>query len=370
MPVRNAVLVQITDSDGAYGWGEIWCNFPPRGNVSRLNLLEDVIGPALLGKDTGNPAELCRRLMAQSARMRIHTGEYGPYRHCLAGIDTALHDLAARKRGVPLSGLLCTDASSSVPVYASSPSGGGFESEIGALEQAGHRAVKLKVGHAFHRDMELLDRFRRWGDGLDLFLDANQAWNLSEAEQNIGTMAEFQPLFVEEPLRADAAATHWSILARTVPVSLAAGENIASAAEFEAKIKSGALGVVQPDLTKWGGVSGAMHIGCFARNRGTCTYLHFMGSALGLAASLHISAALGGEGYVELDANQNPLRSEVGELDLTITSGRLTVPAGSGIGFVPDPDALARLAVGSFELGVKRRSSLTPNRRAKLTPLV
>lgn len=164
-------------------------------------------------------------------------------------------------------------------------------------------------------------------------------------------MAEYQPLFAKEPLRADASFTHWSILARPVPVSLAADENIASEAEFEAKIESGALGVVQPDLAKFGGVSGAMHIGCFARNRGACTYLHFMDAALGLAASLHISSALGGDGHVELDANRNPLRSEVGELDLTITSGRLTVPAGSGIGFVPDPNALARLAVGSFELG-------------------
>ena len=49
MPVRNGVLIAITSSDGVTGWGEIWCNFPPRGSVARLNLLQDVIGPRLLG---------------------------------------------------------------------------------------------------------------------------------------------------------------------------------------------------------------------------------------------------------------------------------------------------------------------------------
>ncbi len=49
MPVRRGCLIRVEDRDGAFGWGEIWCNFPPHGAESRAHLVADVIGPALIG---------------------------------------------------------------------------------------------------------------------------------------------------------------------------------------------------------------------------------------------------------------------------------------------------------------------------------
>ena len=64
------------------------------------------------------------------------------------------------------------------------------------------------------------------------------------------------PAWLEEPLRADRPVSEWQQLARGTPIPLAAGENLIGAEAFESMISGGALGVVQPDLAKWGGLSG------------------------------------------------------------------------------------------------------------------
>ncbi|MCV6602463.1 MAG: mandelate racemase/muconate lactonizing enzyme family protein, partial [Cohaesibacter sp.] len=81
----------------------------------------------------------------------------------------------------------------------------------------------------------------------------------------------------------------------------------------------------------------------------TCA-MHYMGTAVGLAASIHVLSAIGGSGPVELDANPNPLRTELGDLDLTVRGGHLSVPAGPGLGFVPDPLALRHLSIAEMDL--------------------
>lgn len=70
-----------------------------------------------------------------------------------------------------------------------------------------------------------------------------------------------------------------------------------------------------------------------------------MGTAIGLAASLHLLAVVGGTGRVELDANLNPLRTDLAGLDLGVKDGTLPPPTGPGLGVEPDPKALRRFAL-------------------------
>ena len=142
----------------------------------------------------------------------------------------------------------------------------------------------------------------------------------------------------------------WSVLAGAVAAPLAGGENITSREMFLNFMDAGKLGVIQPDVAKWGGVSGAIDIASAAKERGVTCAMHYMGTGLGLAASLHCLAAMNGNGPMELDANPNPLRTELGEIDLTVTNGRIAVPTGPGIGFVPDPLALNSMTIAQLDL--------------------
>ena len=70
-----------------------------------------------------------------------------------------------------------------------------------------------------------------------------------------------------------------------------------------------------------------------------------MGTALGLAASIHLLAAAGGSGFAELDANDNPLRTDLCDIDFGVVAGRLRVPTGDGIGVNPDAASMHRYQV-------------------------
>ena len=91
-------------------------------------------------------------------------------------------------------------------------------------------------------------------------LDANQAWDLATARHMADRLHEFAPAWLEEPLRADRPISEWQQLASSTRIPLAAGENLIGTEAFESMIGSGALGVVQPDLAKWGGVSGCLPV--------------------------------------------------------------------------------------------------------------
>ncbi len=351
MPVRNGLLIAVTSVDGIEGWGEAWCNFPPRGNLSRLYLMEDVIGPRLLGRGFERYDDCRPALESDFMRIALHTGEAGPFSHCLAAVDTALADIAARREGLSLCAFLKGVSRGSVPVYASTPDVSRLEASIEEMISEGHTAAKLKIGFDRATDISLLERFRGLaGDSLAVMADANQNWSLEEAKEMVRAVAGFDLEFIEEPLAANAPKELWADLAAASPVPIAAGENITSGESFREFARKGGLSVLQPDMAKWGGVSGTCAVGREAREAGLTCAMHYMGTAVGLAATTHILAAVGGDGPMELDANPNPLRTGLGEIDLSVSHGQLKLPAGAGIGFRPDPAALNGFTVGTADM--------------------
>lgn len=343
MQDRNGLLVRIEDPDGAFGWGEVWCNFPPHAGESRQQLLQTVIAPELIGKSFDRPGDVRPSLEERWTRMATHVGEPGPFGHCIAGIDMAMWDLRSRRNGQPLSALLGTDPADSIRVYASTldpARAGALAAEFAA---AGHNAFKLKVGHDPDRDRDLVGSVREsLGDGPAIMVDANQSWSPAEAGDCINRLAQYDLTFAEEPISALAPMADWVDLAKRTEVPLAAGENICGDAPYAEHMAAGALTVYQPDVAKWGGIGGCANVGRRAVEAGLVYCPHFMGTGIGLAASMHLLAAAGGPGFVELDSNANPLRTDLCDLDLTVSGGRLRVPTGHGIGVEPEQEAIQR----------------------------
>src|SRR3546814_2896454 len=80
----------------------------------------------------------------------------------------------------------------------------------------------------------------------------------------------------------DAPAADWARLAEAFPIPLAAGENLRGEAAFDAAIDGGALSVVQPDVAKWGGVSGCFAVARRALTAGRVYCPHYLGGGIGL----------------------------------------------------------------------------------------
>ena len=338
---RPAVLVRAVDRDGAEGWGEVWCNFPSVGAEHRARLVADVVAPLLLDRSFAGPEDAFATASSALDVLAIQTGEFGPIAQAVAGVDLALWDLVARRSGMPLYRRLGGASAVSVPAYASGLNPDGPERPAAERRRQGYDAFKLKVGFGRERDLRNLAALRETlGDAVTLMIDANQGFARDEAAAMGRAVAPFRLDWFEEPMRADAPLDSWRRLAAECPVPLAGGENLRGAALDEA-IEAGALRVIQPDVGKWGGFSGTLRVARRALEAGRRYCPHWLGGGVGLLASLHLLAAVGGDGLLEVDANPNPLR------DLMVPipeprDGRMPVPQGPGLGAAPDLAALAR----------------------------
>ena len=340
---RPAVLVRLGASDGATGWGESFANFPPGGAEHRARLVATVFAPLLAGAPCADPDALRATLERRTHRMAIQCGEPGPFAQVIGAIDQAAWDMAARRAGVPLwRHLGGTDPK--VRVYASGIGPDGVGAMALARRDEGYRAFKLKVGFGVERDRANLVEMRdALGEAATIMVDANQAWTPDEAPARIAEITPFALHWVEEPLAADVPLDAWRVLAASSAVPLAAGENVRGVETFRAAIDSGALGFVQPDVGKWGGIGGCAGVARHAAQRGVAFCPHWLAGGVGLAASMHVLAAAGTPaGFLEVDANPNPLREEVFPLD--VRDGSATLSEAPGLGVEPDLGRLARFA--------------------------
>lgn len=341
---RPAVFVRATDAEGATGWGEVWCNFPTVGAEHRARLIGSVFAPLLEGKAIGSPESAFLALTAQTDVLALQAAEPGPIAQCIAGIDIALWDLHARRLRQPLWRLL-GGSCATVPVYASGLNPTAPEALAAQKLSEGYRAFKLKVGFGAERDRANLKALRAAVGNQPLMVDANQAWDLDTATEMSSALEEFQPAWLEEPLRADRPWQEWRELARRASIPLAAGENVAGFAAFEQALESHALDVVQPDMAKWGGFTGCLSIARKILSHGLRYCPHYLGAGIGLLASAHLLAAVGGDGMLEVDANPNPLRSLTCGALSRVAEGTATLSEEPGLGAPPDLAALRDFAV-------------------------
>ncbi|RAI57974.1 mandelate racemase/muconate lactonizing enzyme family protein [Roseicella frigidaeris] len=347
MAERVAVFLRLTDAAGHSGWGEIWSNFPTLGAEHRARLFDAFIAPRLLGRSIADPASFWAESDRALHLWGLQAGEPGAFAAALAGADLALHDLGARRAGLPLWRWFGGTEGGPVPVYAS-----GLNPDAQALAQieqaraAGHRAFKIKIGFGEQRDLATLRPvFASLRAGEQVMVDINQGWELRTAARMVRVLDEFPLAWIEEPLAADRPAWEWAQVAAASAAPLAAGENLRGTREFHQALAQCHLEVVQPDCCKWGGASAILPVAraILASGRRYCP--HFLGGGIGQLASLHLLAAIRGAGVLEMDANPNPLRSLVVDPVLRVTEGRVALPEGPGLGTVPDLAALDRYVV-------------------------
>ncbi len=338
IPARNALLVRIEDKDGAFGWGEVWANFPPAGAEAKVRLLETILVPATLGQSWNSPAAALIDLTQRMRRNAIQSGEPGPFASCIAGIEVALSDLAARKAGLPLwKALGRSNAPAPLLAYASNLNPNGAPEYVAMCRERGYRAFKLKVAFDLKGDLANVREISAdLKPGERFMIDANQGWDLVTARPAVEAFSHFPLDWIEEAIPADDPPEHWAELAMISQIPLAGGENLIGFASFDAAINSGHLRVIQPDICKWGGISGCFAVARRAVASGRTYCPHWLNSGLGLHAAAYVLAAVGGEGLLEHDAMENPLQAVLAQPFPSLVDGRFALTGAPGLGVTPD----------------------------------
>ena len=336
MSDRPMVIVRLIDEHNVSGFGEIWCNYPAVGAEHRAKLVDSVLTNLICSHSFKSPEDAFQILTNKTWVLCLQTGEFGPISQCIAGIDIAMHDLHARKLSQPL--WKCFGGiKNKVETYASGISPENAEETAKLALKSGHNSLKLKIGFDNDTDLKNIAAMRDLlGNDRKLMVDANQSWTIEQAKHMVGQIEPYNVTWLEEPIAADRPHEEWYDLKGSSTISLAGGENTFSENGFSKLVSKDYLDVVQPDLAKWGGLTKTVPIArsIIAAKKSYCP--HFLGGGIGLLASAHALAAVGGNGILEVDCNPNPLRTFIGEKFLKTPLSSMTLGDEPGLGVEPD----------------------------------
>ncbi|AYG05225.1 mandelate racemase/muconate lactonizing enzyme family protein [Gryllotalpicola protaetiae] len=252
----SIIEVEVTDSDGATGYGFSWT--PSIGATAVKALIDDDITSFALGREAAS------RRWSEAWTHLHEAGGGGITTIALAGVDLGLWDLAARRESVSVTEFLGR-AHRSLDTYGSGVNLHYPLAELVAQAErwaaAGFPAIKVKVGKPeLAEDLDRLQAVREViGPDVELMVDANQRWTLPQA---VAAAHAFRPLdltWLEEPLRADDLRGHVE-LKRETGVRIAVGENLHTEYRFAEFIDAGAADVLQPNVIRVGGITPALRI--------------------------------------------------------------------------------------------------------------
>lgn len=341
-PAIEVVVVEVTTSDGIVGYGE---GLARRGAAGYARFIDEALSPRLIGKD---PAD--RRALWKLMRGALSGQPGGQIVEAISAIDIALWDIAGKAAGEPIHKLLGGMGRTRVPAYASSINwldDATVEAEVAAALKAGFREIKVKLGHPLKNAIARAKFVRRLaGDDIALYVDANWAYDVDDALVVGRALADLGYGFFEEPIAPHDRAGYRR-LAQHLPIRLAAGESDYVASEALAMLQERSLGLIQPDVTRSGGITETWRIAELAASFNTAYAPHVGWSgAICVAASLQLAAAAETLRTFECMVYANPLRDSftqpvVGEGSQLI-DGQLEVPQGPGLGIEVDRDMLAR----------------------------
>ncbi|HWO76136.1 MAG TPA: mandelate racemase/muconate lactonizing enzyme family protein [Bacillus sp. (in: firmicutes)] len=340
MDRRTNVLVRIETDTREYGMGEIWNNFPSWGVFEKVTTLKYGIAPLLVGEDPRDIGKINQKLYSKLTVLCRQWGALGPMYHAISGVDIALWDLVGKHYGLPIHQLLGGKLSDEVEVYASGLGPVLLDELVTKHQEMGIRYYKLKVGKNSRVDLQNIKRLREMlNQNQHIMIDANQAWSRNEALENIRQYKDFQLMWVEEPIQCDDYEGLRLIREKT-DMTVVAGENIYGREQVRKALEMGAIDLIQPDLSKNGGISECKVMVEMASSWDIPYAPHFLGGAICFTASLHFIASIPGGVILEMDANPNPFREKLFVEPFAVKNGKVKVPDGPGLGLEIDYDFL------------------------------
>ncbi len=352
----NTVLVKLTTEDGHTGVGETNLRTAPRAGLATIR---DHLATSVIGRDSRD-IEGIWWSMFRRGRPRGHTR--GFYLKAMSGIDMALWDLDARRRGEPLWRALRGVGEPRVPVYASAVRV--FDRVEEAIDKAqafvdaGHQTVKVMVaGRERAYDLAVLRGIReRFGESIDLCIDANSSYETNEAVRFAVAAQDVDLLFFEEPVPPDNL-RGYRRLRQVSPVGIAAGQSEFTVFSAEPLLAEGLIDIFQPNAGRVGGPTGVRYMQHAALPHSIKFSGHVGASSVvnGLAA-LHLAAAAPERTVAEYWEEDSPLIDIAEAAYPEVVDGHVHLGEAPGLGVELDEEKLDAMAIETVTINADSKT--------------
>jgi L-rhamnonate dehydratase len=350
---QDDLVVRIHTDEGITGIGEVDSSpelvralvQAPSSHAVATSLRD-----ALIGED---PLDV-ERLWHKMYRGLIYFGRRGIAIHAISGLDIALWDIKGKALGKPVCELIGAVRHDRIRAYASRlmpDTTAEVRHAVSALREQGFTAVKLgwgPLGRDPDHDIRLAGAAREaGGDGVEILIDAGLGYG-ADAIPAIRVARELEQLgvyWLEEPFEPDEYEAY-AELADAVDIPIAAGEQDATRWGFRELIERGHVDLIQPDVTRCGGITEMMRIAALAEDHGVALVPHAWKSGIIKAASLHVNAVLSEALFQEYCVAETDINTKLTHQLLPIEAdGYVAVPTAPGLGVDLDEDVLSSLRV-------------------------
>ena len=312
----RVVRVTVTDADGLTGWGEAAPSKHYGETADTVVSVLPLLAHVVEGAD-GWSLEALERAMAKAIGFNASAR---------AAISAALHDLVAKRLGVPLYRLWGLDPAASPPTsftISIAPDEATLRERI--REAAGYPVLKIKLGSSW--DERIMHIVREMEPGKVLRVDANAAWTPRHAIRMIPMLHELGVEFVEQPLRPHDIEGLRFVRERS-ELPIIADESCLVSTDIPAL--AGMVDGINIKLAKCGGLREALRMVATARAHGMSVMCGCMvESSLGITAAAHLAPLLD---YADLDGAALVVNDPY--VGATIEGGKVELPTGIGLGVV------------------------------------
>src|SRR5438045_5055781 len=339
-------LVEVLTDEGLAGIGSAMTS------KSLVQAGVQLLRPHLIGERPDEPARVTEKLRQST----FWQGRGGAVEHAISGIDIALWDLFGLVTGQPVSRLLGGNYRSRIKPYGSIlfDEPGPLRTTLQQTVARGFKAIKMgwrPFGRRDRKTDELLVRTARQtvGPDIELMVDAGgseQFWphGYKWALETAKMLRDHDIVWFEEALPPDDL-EGFIELRRHAPLPITTGEVLTRRQSFRPFLEKHAVDIVQPDCTKCGGISEAIRIAWMAYEHNILYVPHGWNTAIGLAADLHLVAAVPVARYVEY-LTPTPYIDEL----ITVpfkpdAEGYLRIPEKPGLGIELNREAMKRYGV-------------------------
>lgn len=347
----HAIIAVHTDA-GITGYGSVFTD----GRLAEAGL--SVLLPLCIGENALEPERV-------SEKLRQHTfwmGRGGTLTHTISGIDIALWDILGKASGLPVSTLLGGNYRAKIQPYCSllMEEPDTMFDVISHYKKIGFKAFKIGWGPFGRTNDKSLDRNiiaaarDAAGKEAHLLVDAGASdayWKngLKWAINTANMLSEYDVGWFEEALRPDDI-EDFKVLRKESPVPIAGGEVLTRRQSFLPWLSQGAFDVVQPDVTKVGGISEQRRIAWMADDFGVKYVGHGWNTAMGLAADLQMAAALPNVDFVEFIGGSQYIDGITTTPFSVDAEGYLDIPQKPGLGIELDIEKLKKYTINPERL--------------------
>src|SRR5215471_12390050 len=336
-------IVEVLTDEGLTGIGSAMTS------KALVTAAVDLTRPMLMGERADEPMRVTEKLRQST----FWQGRGGAVEHAISGIDIALWDLMGKICHQPVSRLLGGNYRTRIKPYGSilfdEPAK--LRETLQATVARGFKAIKLgwrPFGRRDRRFDELLVRTAREtvGPNVELMVDAGgseQFWphGYKWALETAKMLAAYDVVWFEEALPPDDLEGYIE-LRRHAPLPIPTGEVLTRRQSFRPFLENHAVDIVQPDATKCGGLTEALRIAWIAEAHNILLVPHGWNTAVGLAADLHLVAALPVARYVEYLTPCVYLTDLITDAFRPDKDGFLPIPTKPGLGIELNREFLKR----------------------------